>query len=91
MADARSKKDQMIQEARQEAVQLLHDGKLVADKNMAERISTAQKNLESEKEQIISDKSKETEKINAIMLDREERIIELKEIVTKLRKNSGDT
>jgi vacuolar-type H+-ATPase subunit H len=63
LAEAKTKKEQMIQEARQEAVKLLHDGELVIEKKMAQRIAGVKEALGKEKEQIIQEKAKDTEKI----------------------------
>jgi vacuolar-type H+-ATPase subunit H len=53
----------MIQNARQEAVKLLHDGETAIEQKMAGRIETAKKTLVQEKEKIILEKSKDTEQV----------------------------
>ncbi|UCH88542.1 MAG: hypothetical protein JSV49_09825 [Thermoplasmata archaeon] len=63
LADAHIRKEQMIQAARQEAVKFLHEGEAVVEKKMAERLTQAQKALVTEKEQIMAEKSKDTELI----------------------------
>ena len=63
LADAELKKEQMIKEARQEAVKLIHDGETSVEKRMAVRIEKVRESLVAEKEKIILDRSADTEKI----------------------------
>jgi ATP synthase H subunit len=65
LAEAYMKREQMIQDARQEAVKLLHEGEFAADKQMSERIDQARNALGNEKERIIQEKSKDVDKIKA--------------------------
>ena len=65
IAEAEAKKEQMIQDARQEAVKLLNEGEVAVEKKLAQRIAHAQKTLGNEKVRIINEKLKDTEKIKA--------------------------
>lgn len=66
IAEAETRREQIIQEARQEAVKLIHDGENSIDKQMSLRIEQAKDALKREKERIIQDKSKDTEQIKSV-------------------------
>jgi V/A-type H+-transporting ATPase subunit G/H len=77
IAEAEAKKEHMIQEARQEAVKLIHDGEAGIDKQFSLRVEQAKDALNREKERIIQDKSKDTEQVKAYAVRNFDRTIPL--------------